>query len=104
MACRLFGAIFWTNAVSLLIGTYENHFNDTGIKEQFLYTEVNLEISSAKWRTFCPRQDFTDDAGDNFRSNFFGEKNNNISLTTFSSIRPSTVPIVWQISSDSVQV
>ena len=51
-------AIIQTNVGLLSIGSLGTNFSEILIKIQnFLFTEIHLKISSAKWRTFCPRGD-----------------------------------------------
>ena len=47
-------AIIWTDAGILLIGPLGANFSEILIgHETFLFKEMRLKISSAKWRTFC---------------------------------------------------
>ena len=48
-------AIIWTNAGIFLIGPLGANFSEILINIQF--TKMNLKISSAKWRPFCPGED-----------------------------------------------
>ena len=57
MACRLLGMIK-TNAGLLSIGPFGTNFSEILIKIQnFSLMKIHLKISSAKWRTSCPRGD-----------------------------------------------
>ena len=48
-------AIIWTNAGILLIGPLRTNFNETSIEiHTFSFKKIYLQLSSAKWRPFCP--------------------------------------------------
>ena len=47
-------AIIWTNAGILSIGTLGTNFSEILIEIQiFSFKKMGLNVSSAKWRTFC---------------------------------------------------
>ena len=51
-------AIIWTNARILSVGSLGTNFNEIWIKINiFSLTKMHLQISSAKWRPFCPGRD-----------------------------------------------
>ena len=48
-------AIIWTNAGILLIGPLGINFSEILIEiHKFLFKKMHLEVSSVKWRPFCP--------------------------------------------------
>ena len=49
-------AIIWTNAGILLIGPLGINFSEILINT-FSFKKMHLQMSSAKWRPFCPRGD-----------------------------------------------
>ena len=49
-------AIIWTSAWLLSVGALGTNFSEISIKLQnFSFTKTHLNISSAKWRPFCPK-------------------------------------------------
>ena len=54
MACRLVGAIIWTNGGILLIEPLGTNFSDILIEiHAFSFKKMHLKMSSGKWRPFC---------------------------------------------------
>ena len=47
-------AIIWTNSRNLLIGLFEWNFSEISIRiDTFSSKQIQLKMSSAKWRPFC---------------------------------------------------